>query len=242
VPAGDTDKRIKNEYAASLLTAIDLALAVRPDGRPQDIADFRALIDGRVGLEGGPSSPQTILPGADFARSGAGAVAVPSRRSKLPKPSKPSKPSKRSKAVAGGARTAPRWRPMAIAAAIVVVLMGGGAFGWMKYQEAEENRLAAAAAAAAEKTRLTVEKARAESARRRESARFARAAVEAEERAELAARRAAWIRRVRQQRRADEARRAQQQGQIKAGRSGEGGLIGGVKSFFERILPGAGAK
>ena len=220
VPAGETDKRIKNEYAASLLAAIDRALAVRPGDRPQDIADFRLLIDGRAGLDGDQIAPRTILPGADLARNGAGAIAVPSKRQRT------------------AARSAPRWRPLAIAASVVIILLGGGAFGWMKYQEAEANRLAAAA----EKARLVIEKAHAEAARRREAARFERAAVEAEERAVLAARRAAWIRRVREQRRAVEARRAQQQGQIKDGRSGEGGLIGGVKSFFERILPGAGSR
>ncbi|HUT49911.1 MAG TPA: hypothetical protein VM325_11260, partial [Alphaproteobacteria bacterium] len=218
VPAGKIDKRIKNEYAATLLAAIDHALAVRPDERPQDIADFRLLVDGRIEIEASPSPPNTILPGAGHARNGGGAIAIPPKRQRT------------------ASRTAPRWRPLAIAASVVVVLLGGGAFGWMKYQEAEENRRATAA----EKARLVIEKAHAEATRRRESARFGRAAVEAEERAVAAERRAAWIRRAREQRRADDARRAEQQGQNKTGRSGEGGLIGGVKSFFERILPGAG--
>ncbi|MDH3235073.1 MAG: hypothetical protein OEQ29_16260, partial [Alphaproteobacteria bacterium] len=218
VPVGETDKWIKKEYSASLLGAIDHALAVRPKERPQDIADFRMLIDGRIELEPAPSAPNTILPGAEQARNGDGAVAVPSQREKTV------------------SRPKARWRPFAIAASVAVVLLGGGGFGWMKYQEAEESRRAAEA----EKARLAIEKAHSEALRRRESARFERAAVAAEERVIAAERRAAWIRRVREQRRADDARRAEQQRQIKAGRSGEGGLIGGVKNFFERILPGAG--
>jgi serine/threonine protein kinase len=222
VPAGEVDKRIKSEYPASLLSAIDRALAVRPDDRPQDIGDFRMLIDGRVGLEAPKSEPQTILPGTDAARSGAGAMLAPAKRSKTP---------------SRGGASSRNWKPVAIAASVVVLLAGGGAFGWMKYQEAEAERRAAEAEKQAQ---IAVAKAEAAAVKRREFARFERAAEAAEEQALLAARRAAWIRRVREQRRAEEEAREAQQQRRPSGTGEKGGLIGGVKSFFEKILPGAG--
>jgi len=225
VPAGEVDERIKSDYPASLLEAIDRALAVRPEVRPQDIADLCLLIDGRAGLESAPSAPHTILPGAGLARSGAAAMPVPARRSRAP---------------ARGSAATRRWRPVAIAASVVVLLAGGGAFGWMKYQEAEAERLAAAAE---KRAQIVVANARAEATRRREFARFERAAELAEERALLAARRTAWIRQVREQRRAEEARQAEEarraeqrrQTQTKQG----DGPISGVKTFFENMLPGS---
>jgi len=221
VPVAEVDKRIESEYAASLLEAVDRALAVRPDERPQDIGDFRLLIDGRAGLEAAKSEPQTILPGTGKARSGVGSTLAPAKRSRTPK---------------RGDAPARNWKPVAIAASVVVLLAGGGAFGWMKYQEAEAERLAAEAE---KKAQIAVANAQAAAARRREFARFERAADAAEERAQLAARRAAWIRRVREQRRAEEARQADQQ-RRQTGAKENGGLIGGVKNFFEKILPGAG--
>jgi hypothetical protein len=219
VPVAEVDKRIKSEYAASLLEAVDCALAVRPDERPQDIGDFRLLIDGRAGLEVAKSEPQTILPGTDKPRSGVGSTLAPAKRSLAKRGDAPAR----------------NWKPVAIAASVVVLLGGGGAFGWMKYQEAEAERLAAEAE---KKAQIAVANARAAAERRREFARFERAADAAEERALLAARRAAWLRRVREQRRAEEARQSQQRRQTGAGE--DGGLIGGVKNFFEKILPGAG--
>jgi tRNA A-37 threonylcarbamoyl transferase component Bud32 len=220
VPAGEADKRMKSDFSASLLQAIDRALAVRPENRPQNIGDFRLMIDGRAGLESTPSAPQTILPGTDQARSGAAAIPVPAGR-----------PATLSRA--GGRR----WRPIAIAAALVVVLAGGGAFGWMKYQEAKAERLAAAAE---RKAQIAVANARAAAMGRREFARFERAAELEEERAVAAARRAAWLRRVREQREAEEEARRTEEKRKTQTNQGQGGLIGGVKNFFEKILPGSG--
>jgi hypothetical protein len=224
VRAGDAGKGISEHYAAPVLEAIDQALAVRPEHRPQDIAEFRALIAGRG------AAPRTILPDAQAARR---PVDAPPRAAKQPRPARE-------------AASGPPWRRVAIAAAVLVLLGGGGVFGWMKYQEAEAERLAAVAEkarlAAAEKARLAAARARAEAAGRREAARFERAAVDTERQAEVAARRAAWLRRMREQRRAEETSRAEEGRRIKSGRSGEGGLIGGVKDFFEKILPGAGGR
>jgi len=222
VPAAEAGRGIRKEYAGALLRAIDRALAVHPDDRPQDIGDLRLLIDGRLEAGRPVQATSTILPEADAAP---GANARP-------------RPVNRGAPAAAAARRGPRWRPVAIAASVVVVLAAGGGFGWVKYEEAKAERLAAAV----EKVRLAVLAAQAEATRRREGARFERAAVEAEEYAIYTARREAWLRRRRDERRAEETRQAEEKRQINSGRSSSGGLIGGVKNFFERILPGAGSR
>ncbi|MDH3236447.1 MAG: AarF/UbiB family protein, partial [Alphaproteobacteria bacterium] len=185
VRVGDADKNIAKNFAAPLLEAVDQALALRPEDRPQDIAELQELLEGRS------KGPITILPAG---------VGTHGDDAKTPRSS-----SRRE--VGRDAPRGPLKRRLAIAAVVAAVLVGGGAFGWMKYQEAEATRLAAEA----EKARLAaVETARLEAERRREAARFERAAIEAAERAAEEARRAAWLseqrRQLEQRRKAEESR------------------------------------
>jgi len=173
VPAGETGNDIEARFSAALLEAIDQALAVRPQDRPQSIEDLEVLLEGRT------EGPRTILPASEEARGRVGAV-VPPRTGRQPTPA---------------ARSEIPWRRLAIAALVVIVLAGGGVFAWMKTQEAEAERMAAEAHAA---SLAAAEKARAEAARRREAARFEREASLAEERAAEAARLEARLREERE--------------------------------------------
>jgi len=222
VPLAMVKKGPARNYSPEVLSAIDMALAVRPDDRPQDIASFRAAL--RTAFDGAPAGtqvPHTILPEPrPSIRPASSGITVPG----LPR-------------LPGNLN----WRPVAIAASVLVLLGVGGGIGWMKYEEAETRRLAEEAT----QRRIAAELQRAETERRKEGIRWERAALDAQLRAEEQARmRAAWERRVRFQRvqrqRAEEARREEVRRQIKAERNS--GLVGGVRNFFERILPGAGKK
>ena len=60
VRVGEADKNIAKNFAAPLLEAVDQALAVRPEDRPQDIAEFQDL------LEGQSKGPITVVPGSEI--------------------------------------------------------------------------------------------------------------------------------------------------------------------------------
>lgn len=187
VPAGDVAKGIRKKYPPGLLAAIDKALAVHPDDRPQDIAEFRALLESEADAEAEAeqedalAGPRTILPGKQAARQTTGGGARPAKRPKAPM---------------GSGR--PMWQRIAVAVVVLAVLGGGGAFGWVKYQEAETRRMAVEAKkaklAAAEQARLAAEKARIEAKQRSEVERWERAAVTAQHIAEEEERWAAYLR------------------------------------------------
>ena len=238
VPLAEVSKKIRSGFSPGLLAAVDRALAVRPDDRPQDIGEFRDLLDG-VSL---PEAPNTIMPDARASQGPAAPQTVMSRSSKA----RAAGPESRERSPVGaGAPSSGRIfgigrRPVAIAACVVLLLAAGGGFGWMKYQEAEEQRLAAEA----QKRRIAAEKRRAVAMGRMEAGRWERAAVTAAERFQYSQRLEAWQRRVRaeraERRRTEEVRREEARRQIKAERNG--GFMGGVKNFFEKILPGGKAK
>jgi len=204
----DTGKDIEKNYAAALLEAVDQALAVRPDGRPQDIAEFQELLEGRA------TGPRTIMPAA--ARGQSGAAKTPPR-------------SANRREIGRDERRAPGKRRLAIAALVAAVLVGGGAFGWMKYQEAEATRLAVEA----QKARLAaIETARSEAVRRREAARFERAAIKAEERATEEARRAAWQREQRQK--TEERRKTEESRERSKKKPPRCRDVGGYEAYMKR--------
>ena len=209
------------DYSPALLLAIDRALAVKPGRRPQSIREFRALLDA-------PATAGNTLVPAGWSQSAV-------RKA----PANPIRP-----------RPSTRLRG-AIAAVLLTASMIGGYAVWSDHQQTEALRIAA------EQARQTEERIRRESAQRREVARWHRVAAELDRRqaAEQARRRA--IEQARRQaaeaarRKASEAaqRRAIEVAQREArGRAAERsaankrsekpkGLLGGVQSFFQNLLP-----
>ena len=61
-------QRAAGRYSAGFLAAMDAALAVRPDDRPQDIAAFRGLMDGAAGAMSATAAGATVQPSQIEAR------------------------------------------------------------------------------------------------------------------------------------------------------------------------------
>ena len=114
-------------YGDSFLRAIDAALSVRPEARPQNVAQFRALLD--AGLT--PAS-HSVLPTSQFQHSvdtNEGVVAVASDRNgsqtkASPFPTAPARLAREG---------TPAWRTgkAVFALAAAAVLLAGGAVVWM---------------------------------------------------------------------------------------------------------------
>jgi len=165
-------------YSDSLLDAIDAALAMKGEDRPQSIAAFRAMLDLAAGAasageqeHAAPATARTLMP------QGAKETATPP-----PAPPSPPSPRERQKSKS-------YWD---IAALIAVVVAGGGFFGWEAYQDSElrQAETAAVAKRAAERARQAA--AAAEARRQSQEEATRRAAAEARRQAqEEATRRAA---------------------------------------------------
>lgn len=147
-------------YSAGLLLAIDRALSMRPDSRPQSIDEFRSVLDTQTAAE------STIVPTGRTPN--ASSLAIDHRNRKRGR---------------FGSRAA-------LAAALFAAMTTGTVYlDWTVRRQAEAVRVAAQAA------RKVMERARRESAQRREVARWERAAEIAAER--MARRRATELARRR---------------------------------------------
>ncbi|MGR4868917.1 protein kinase [Variovorax sp. LARHSF232] len=112
-----SDERLAGRYGARLLSAIDAGLGVRPEARPQSMAELRGLL----GLDEGVPVAQRRAPAVDDDRTvvirpaaGAGAAATA--------------------AMAATAKDGSgKGKPVALAAAVLLALAaGGGAWWWMQ--------------------------------------------------------------------------------------------------------------
>ncbi|MDM0044948.1 serine/threonine-protein kinase [Variovorax dokdonensis] len=112
-----SDDTLRTRYSARLLSAIDAGLGVRPEQRPQSMAELRGLL----GLSGGgapPASRRMVDEGDERT------VIVPAGSA-----SSHSMPAGTGRPSGGGAR-------IGIAAAVVLALAGGGGWWWMQQQKA----------------------------------------------------------------------------------------------------------
>ena len=124
-------------YSEGFLRAIDEALAVRPEARVQDVAQFRELLN--AGLA--PDSPLRFRP-SGFQHSGFQASdASSSAYNRLPAADPPApviapaRPVRRLKAVASPRPVLRRLGKLAYAVATVALLTAGGAVWWIKVRE-----------------------------------------------------------------------------------------------------------
>ena len=124
------DAQLAGRYSARLLSAVDAGLGVRPDARPQSMAEFRALLG--LADEAAPvrrpvvqDDDRTVILPPGGARTNAGA-------------------SSGAAAAEGAASPAGKGRQVALAAVVVLALIaGGGAWWWMQSSSKGDAQLAA---------------------------------------------------------------------------------------------------
>ncbi|HSV61017.1 MAG TPA: serine/threonine-protein kinase [Variovorax sp.] len=120
-----SDERLRQRYSARLLSAIDAGLGVRPDARPQSMAELRGLL----GLEEGAVAPPRRVPVVDGDRT----VILP--------------PGSGTASGAAAANTGGgKGKLVAVAAAVLLVVGGGGAWWWMQQQKGAQPEQAAGSA------------------------------------------------------------------------------------------------
>lgn len=216
---------VTGDYSASLLSAINRALSVRPGHRPQCIAEFRALLNAPTGVG------NTIVP-TRWIRN------VPSSASDH-----------------GNRKNPPNRARVAFVTALFAAMTVGAAYlDWSGRRQAES------VSVAAELSRIAVERAQRDSAKRREVARWERAeesvanALAQRRASELARRRAAEAARrdaseaKRQRSEAAERRRAAEAKPIRTGRitrrrlaekrsGNDNNPLSGIRRLFLGTLP-----
>ncbi|RYZ08067.1 MAG: serine/threonine protein kinase, partial [Comamonadaceae bacterium] len=104
---------LRERYGERLLTAIDAGLGVRPESRPQSMAELREALGLEPAQTGAPSRP---------------AVRVPARPAPVPAPPPASAPSSSSSSSSSSARRA----VLAAAAGLAVAGLGGAAWWWRR--------------------------------------------------------------------------------------------------------------
>lgn len=223
-------KVARGEYSPSLVAAIDAALAIRPEDRPQSIQDFRDILESDY-EQGATITPKHVDDEEDEI---APAHTLP--------------------------RQPRAWMRGAIAAVMLAALGGTGYWGWQQYEAAQEYRMTAEElqrrAEAEARARQAAAEARQEEGRllryaaelKRQAEERARAkaireaqirAAEARRRAEAQRQEDAQAQRLAAElRRAEDARRRAAQAQRQqAQRSDGGNPLKSLGKFFGSLLP-----
>ncbi len=118
------DERLAGRYGSRLLSAIDAGLGVRPEARPQSMAELRGLL----GLEEGVPMAPRRAPAADDDRT----VVI-----------RPASGAATAATAATAKAGSGKGKPMALAAAVVLALAaGGGAWWWMQQPKDAASELA----------------------------------------------------------------------------------------------------
>ena len=120
VPLASNDI-LRQRYSLGLLQAIDAGLGVRPEQRPQSMAELRAALDLEVGHSIAPT-PRTVPPSGARSHSNANAATVIGSRKAPPPAPAP-----------GGASTGGKGKAVAALASVAVVAAIAGG-GWWWYQ------------------------------------------------------------------------------------------------------------